>query len=100
MTHSAAPHSFLYMSTSTLSLVLAFERLEVIWELVSSRSVYFKVAVTFACYYFPCSGLDSTSSLMVVDALKAVAEERKLTIVCVIHQPRYEIFSESDLPTI
>ena len=31
---------------------------------------------------------------MVVDALKAVAEERKLTIVCVIHQPRYEIFSE------
>lgn len=40
----------------------------------------------------PTSGLDSTSSLMVVDALKAVAEERKLTIVCVIHQPRYEIF--------
>ena len=43
---------------------------------------------------FLCSGLDSTSSLMVVDALKAVAEERKLTIVCVIHQPRYEIFGE------
>lgn len=42
----------------------------------------------------PTSGLDSTSSLMVVDALKAVAEERKLTIVCVIHQPRYEIFSK------
>ena len=34
---------------------------------------------------------------MVVDALKAVAEEKKLTIVCVIHQPRYEIFSKSEL---
>nr|XP_058973128.1 uncharacterized protein LOC131799421 [Pocillopora verrucosa] len=42
----------------------------------------------------PTSGLDSTSSLMVVDALKAVAEEKKLTVVCVIHQPRYEIFSK------
>ncbi|CAH3118120.1 unnamed protein product, partial [Pocillopora meandrina] len=42
----------------------------------------------------PTSGLDSTSSLMVVDALKAVAEKKKLTIVCVIHQPRYEIFSK------
>ena len=53
---------------------------------------YFKIVLYI--YRFPCSGLDSTSSLMVVDALKAVAEERKLTIVCVIHQPRYEIFSE------
>ena len=34
---------------------------------------------------------------MVVDALKAVAEKKKLTIVCVIHQPRYEIFSKSGL---
>ncbi|RMX47630.1 hypothetical protein pdam_00015147, partial [Pocillopora damicornis] len=42
----------------------------------------------------PTSGLDSTSSLMVVNTLKAVAEEKKLTIVCVIHQPRYEIFSK------
>ncbi|PFX16850.1 putative white-brown complex homolog protein 30 [Stylophora pistillata] len=42
----------------------------------------------------PTSGLDSTSSLTVVDALKAIAEEKKLTIVCVIHQPRYEIFSK------
>lgn len=42
----------------------------------------------------PTSGLDSTSSLMVVEALKVVAEKKKLTIVCVIHQPRYEIFSK------
>ena len=34
---------------------------------------------------------------MVVNTLKAVAEEKKLTIVCVIHQPRYEIFSKSEL---
>ena len=50
--------------------------------------------ISLITIFLICSGLDSTSSLMVVDALKAVAEERKLTIVCVIHQPRYEIFSE------
>ena len=41
-----------------------------------------------------CSGLDSTSSLAVMNALKAVAEKGRLTVMCVIHQPRYEIFSK------
>ncbi|XP_048580933.1 putative white-brown complex homolog protein 30 [Nematostella vectensis] len=40
----------------------------------------------------PTSGLDSTSSLSVLNALRAVAERGRLTIVCVIHQPRFEIF--------
>ncbi|EDO49953.1 predicted protein, partial [Nematostella vectensis] len=40
----------------------------------------------------PTSGLDSTSSLSVLNALRAVAEKGRLTIVCVIHQPRFEIF--------
>ncbi|XP_048580438.1 putative white-brown complex homolog protein 30 [Nematostella vectensis] len=40
----------------------------------------------------PTSGLDSTSSLLVLDALRAVAEKGKLTVICVIHQPRFEIF--------
>eukprot|EP00794_Sanderia_malayensis_P016837 gene16838-18536_t len=41
----------------------------------------------------PTSGLDSTSSLSVLRALRKVAEVGRLTVVCVIHQPRYEIFS-------
>ncbi|CAB4016980.1 white-brown complex homolog 30, partial [Paramuricea clavata] len=41
----------------------------------------------------PTSGLDSTSSLSVLKSLRAVAEEGKLTVLCVIHQPRFEIFN-------
>ncbi len=40
------------------------------------------------------SGLDSTSSLSVLKSLRAVAEQGKLTVLCVIHQPRFEIFSK------
>ncbi|XP_028413905.1 ABC transporter G family member 24-like [Dendronephthya gigantea] len=40
----------------------------------------------------PTSGLDSTSSLSVLKSLRAVAEHGKLTVLCVIHQPRFEIF--------
>eukprot|EP00795_Rhopilema_esculentum_P012948 gene12948-3707_t len=40
----------------------------------------------------PTSGLDSTSSLTVLNALRKVAEKGRLTVACVIHQPRYEIF--------
>ena len=44
----------------------------------------------------PTSGLDSTSSLTVLRALKRVAAEGGLTIVAVLHQPRYEIFEMFD----
>lgn len=43
---------------------------------------------------FVYSGLDSTSSLLVLEALRKVAEKGRLTVVCVIHQPRYEIYSK------
>ncbi|CAB3987012.1 ABC transporter, ATPbinding domain containing [Paramuricea clavata] len=41
----------------------------------------------------PTSGLDSTSSLSVLKSLRAVAEQGRLTVLCVIHQPRFEIFN-------
>ena len=48
--------------------------------------------ITSDIFYF--SGLDSTSSLSVLKSLRAVAEQGKLTVLCVIHQPRFEIFSK------
>ena len=45
--------------------------------------------------FFGFSGLDSTSSLSVLKSLRAVAEQGRLTVLCVIHQPRFEIFSTS-----
>jgi len=51
---------------------------------------------TFLALDEPTSGLDSTSSLKVVAALRAVAVDQQLTVVAVIHQPRYEIFSQFD----
>lgn len=44
----------------------------------------------------PTSGLDSASSYEVVGALKRVAKSLGLTVVAVIHQPRYEIFIKFD----
>ena len=41
----------------------------------------------------PTSGLDSSTSLEILRLLRAIAEQMKLTIVCVIHQPRYEVFT-------
>eukprot|EP00117_Sycon_ciliatum_P010805 scpid33528/ scgid12552/ ABC transporter G family member 24; Probable white-brown complex homolog protein 25 len=40
----------------------------------------------------PTSGLDSVSSMQVCEALRRVAEEGHLTVVAVLHQPRFEIF--------
>ena len=40
----------------------------------------------------PTSGLDSTSSKEVCACLKEIAENNGLTVVTVVHQPRYEIF--------
>eukprot|EP00041_Stephanoeca_diplocostata_P007976 m.114164 g.114164 ORF g.114164 m.114164 type:complete len:739 (+) comp17117_c0_seq3:144-2360(+) len=51
---------------------------------------------TFVALDEPTSGLDSTSSLKVLSALKKVATEQNLTILAVLHQPRYEIFSSFD----
>eukprot|EP00039_Didymoeca_costata_P009519 m.126277 g.126277 ORF g.126277 m.126277 type:complete len:897 (-) comp14512_c0_seq3:966-3656(-) len=44
----------------------------------------------------PTSGLDSTSSFTVLKALKRIAAEGGLTVVTVLHQPRYEIFQMFD----
>ena len=41
----------------------------------------------------PTSGLDSSTSLEILRLLREIAEQIHLTIVCVIHQPRYEVFS-------
>ncbi|KAJ3085836.1 hypothetical protein HK102_013788 [Quaeritorhiza haematococci] len=43
----------------------------------------------------PTSGLDSTSALSVTHILKAISR-LNLTVVSVIHQPRFEIFKEFD----
>ncbi len=43
----------------------------------------------------PTSGLDSTSSMEVCACLKKVAD-LGLTVITVIHQPRYEIFTAID----
>ena len=43
----------------------------------------------------PTSGLDSTSALIVVEILKKLSLSG-MTVVCVIHQPRHEIFSLFD----
>ncbi|KAL6067079.1 White-brown complex protein 11 [Balamuthia mandrillaris] len=43
----------------------------------------------------PTTGLDSAVSLSLVNTLRRLAE-RGRTIVCTIHQPRYEIFSKFD----
>uniref|UniRef100_A0A6B2KXT8 ABC transporter domain-containing protein n=1 Tax=Arcella intermedia TaxID=1963864 RepID=A0A6B2KXT8_9EUKA len=44
----------------------------------------------------PTSGLDSTSSIEVCQVLRNLAHNAGLTIVAVIHQPRYEIFQMFD----
>lgn len=43
----------------------------------------------------PTSGLDSTSALKVVEILKSIAAIG-VTVVSVLHQPRYEIFEQFD----
>jgi len=48
----------------------------------------------------PTSGLDSASSIEVCQVLKKLAHEAGLTIVAVIHQPRYEIFEMFDDVTL
>ena len=54
-----------------------------------SQNVLFHLPI--AVCIEPTSGLDSTSSKEVCACLKRIAEGG-LTIVTVIHQPRYEIF--------
>jgi ABC-type multidrug transport system ATPase subunit len=44
----------------------------------------------------PTSGLDSTSAVQVTQCLKTVASRSNMTIVCVIHQPRAEVFKLFD----
>jgi ABC-type multidrug transport system ATPase subunit len=44
----------------------------------------------------PTSGLDATAALKVANTMKKIAMTIGITIVAVIHQPRFEIFSEFD----
>jgi ABC-type multidrug transport system ATPase subunit len=44
----------------------------------------------------PTSGLDSTSSERVVKALRHMARKKTMTIMLVIHQPRFSIFTRFD----
>ncbi|XP_028399688.1 ABC transporter G family member 28-like [Dendronephthya gigantea] len=44
----------------------------------------------------PTTGLDSSTSLVVVKALNTVASSTNMTICCVIHQPRFEILKLFD----
>ncbi|KAG2389631.1 hypothetical protein C9374_014191 [Naegleria lovaniensis] len=41
----------------------------------------------------PTSGLDSSTSKEIIEILRSIAVNQHLTIVTVIHQPRYEIFT-------
>jgi ABC-type multidrug transport system ATPase subunit len=44
----------------------------------------------------PTSGLDATASAEVVRALASVTHSSQMTVVAVIHQPRFEIFTKFD----
>lgn len=44
----------------------------------------------------PTTGLDASMSLSVLKSLKRLAKENHCTIICTIHQPRYEIFEMFD----
>ena len=44
----------------------------------------------------PTSGLDTSSSKLVIETLKALTIDRKLTVVCTLHQPRRRIFDILD----
>lgn len=44
----------------------------------------------------PTSGLDSTAATEVVKCLQTIARVGNITVVCVIHQPRYEVFKLFD----
>jgi ABC-type multidrug transport system ATPase subunit len=54
------------------------------------------VCIPFVILIFPpFLGLDSTSSLSLLNSLKAMCE-RGMTIAAVIHQPRYSLFMQFD----
>jgi ABC-type multidrug transport system ATPase subunit len=44
----------------------------------------------------PTSGLDSFTALTVVESLKVCAKERNTTVICSIHQPRFDVFQLFD----
>ena len=41
----------------------------------------------------PTSGLDATTAYSICNALRILAKNTKMTIICTIHQPRREIFA-------
>jgi ABC-type multidrug transport system ATPase subunit len=44
----------------------------------------------------PTSGLDATAAMKIANTMKKIAIDIGISVVAVIHQPRYEIFSEFD----
>ena len=44
----------------------------------------------------PTSGLDATGALKIANTMKKIASNIGITVVAVIHQPRFEIFEEFD----
>eukprot|EP01122_Echinamoeba_exundans_P004415 TRINITY_DN1444_c0_g1_i2.p1 TRINITY_DN1444_c0_g1~~TRINITY_DN1444_c0_g1_i2.p1 ORF type:complete len:1867 (+),score=179.30 TRINITY_DN1444_c0_g1_i2:376-5976(+) len=44
----------------------------------------------------PTSGLDSSSAVQVCQCLKTIAQRANMTVVCVIHQPRVEVYEMFD----
>jgi ABC-type multidrug transport system ATPase subunit len=63
------------------------KRVNIGMELVKDPSVLFLDE--------PTSGLDAAGSMTVLRALKRFATVGKLTIIAVLHQPRYDIFTVS-----
>lgn len=44
----------------------------------------------------PTSGLDATAALKIANTMQKIASDIGITVVAVIHQPRYEIFEQFD----
>lgn len=44
----------------------------------------------------PTSGLDASASLQIVQLLRNIASDESLTVIAVVHQPRFEVFQSFD----
>ena len=44
----------------------------------------------------PTTGLDATAAKEVISCLRGIVRDASITVVCVVHQPRHEVFSAFD----